>query len=247
MGSGDWLIATAQAKQLHEVNGRPVLVVSRSGRPQWHPVFENNPRIVPAPTRDAQTLLNASGNRPYIAAKGATHWKWQRWNITAGEIYLSAAEKEFAAAHAGHTLIEPHTKVPGSNKQWPWDRWQALVDRGGDFVQVGVAGTRLLRGVRFVETLTFRHACAVLATSRAFVGSEGGLGHASAALGVPAVVLFSAFISPKVTGYVQHRNLYKGAVGLGCGARMPCACCRASMAAISVDEVETNLKEVLNG
>jgi ADP-heptose:LPS heptosyltransferase len=224
-----------------------VLVVSRSHRPQWHEVFENNPRIVRQATIDSQMLLNASGNRPYIAAKGVTRWTWQRWNIAPGEIYLSAAEKLFARPHSGHVLIEPNTKVPDGNKAWPWDRWQALVDRGGDFVQVGVAGTRRLRGVQFVETLTFRHACAVLSASRAFVGTEGGLGHAAAALGVPAVVLFSAFISPKVTGYPQHRNLYKGAIGLGCGARLPCACCRASMVAISVDEVDTNLKEILNG
>ncbi len=247
MGCGDWILATAQAKQLHERTGRKVVVVNRLGRPQFHEVFENNPRITRELGRGAVPLTNCSGSRPYIEAKGPQHWVWRRWNIAPGEIYLSAGEKAFAAPHAGHTLIEPNTKVPDGNKSWPWDRWQALVDRGGDFVQVGPAGARRLTGVQFVETPTFRLACAVLAVSRAFVGPEGGLHHAAAALGVPAVVLFSAFISPSVTGYPSHRNLYKGASGLGCGTRMQCACCRASMAAISVDEVETNLKEILNG
>ncbi|HWI09770.1 MAG TPA: hypothetical protein VNU48_00410 [Burkholderiaceae bacterium] len=240
-------MATSQVRTLNERTHRPVVVVNRMMKPQWHEVFENNPRIARAVTRNTVQLVNAGGARPYIVSKSATHWKWRPWDIAPGEIYLSAGENEFAAPYAGRILIEPHTKVEGSNKSWVWERWQQLVDRGGDFIQVGPHGTVRLDGVEFVETPSFRMACAVLAVSRAFVGTEGGLGHAAAALGVPAVVLFSAFISPAVTGYQSHRNIYKGAFGLGCGARMPCACCQISMAAISVDEVETNLKEILNG
>lgn len=225
------------------LNNRSVLVVNRAGRPQWHDVFEGNPRIVRAPTRFCQMLLNAGGCRPYIVSKTPERWVWKRWDITPGEIYLTAFEKVFAAPHAGAVLIEPHTKVPGSNKAWPWERWQALVDRGGTFVQVGPPGTRVLHGVRFVETASFRQACAVLAVSRAFVGSEGGLHHAAAALGVPAVVLFSEFIGTDITGYPIHRNLRHA--GPACGSRLPCGGCHASMLAISVDEVENNLKDIL--
>lgn len=242
MGSGDWLIATAQAKQLHQANGRPVLAVGRSGQPQWHPIFEGNPRIVREPVMGCQRLLNASGIRPYIAAKGPTHWTWKRWNIAPGEIYLNAAEKLFARPHAGHILIEPHTKVVGSNKAWRWERWQQLVNRGGSFVQVGPEGTRALDGVKFVATKDFRSACAVLAVSKAFVGTEGGLGHAAAALGVPAVVLFAEFIGADITGYASHRNLRHA--GAACGSRVPCAGCRTSMDRISVDEVALNLMEI---
>lgn len=238
-------MATAQVKQLHEANGKLVVVVGRGGLVQWNEVFENNPRIVRQYTRGVNKLINAGGLRPYIAGKSTTHWTWKTWNISPGEIYLSHAERAFAKPHAGRILIEPHTKVPGSNKQWISTRWQELVDRGGEFVQVGPAGTEVLRGVHFVETKSFRHACAVLAVSRAFVGTEGGLGHAAAALGVPAVVLFSGFISPKVTGYAQHRNIYKGTTVLGCGSRLACACCREAMKKITVDEVSDNLKAVI--
>lgn len=222
-----------------------MLVVNRRGAPQWHPVFEGNPRIVAAPGRATQRLLNCSGCRPYIAAKSPERWQWKRWKSSPGEIYLNEAERSFAKVHAGRILIEPHTKVIGSNKAWIWDRWQGLVDSvAGPFLQVGPAGTRLLHGVQFVETPDFRHACAVLAVSRAFVGTEGGLHHAAAALGVPAVVLFSEFIGPDITGYPTHRNLRHA--GPACGSRIPCTGCAESMELITVDEVRRNLLEITN-
>lgn len=236
-------MATAQVKQLNERTGRQVVVVNTLMKPQWHEVFENNPRIARSFGRGTVHVINASGVRPYIVSKGAERWTWKRWDIRPGEIYLSAAEKAFAAPHAGHVLIEPNTKVDGSNKSWLWHRWQELVDRGGSYIQVGAAGARRLDGVRFVETANFRQACAVLAASRAFVGTEGGLHHAAAALGVPAVVLFSEFISPDITGYPTQRNLRHA--GKACGARYACAGCRVSMQAITVDEVESNLKDIL--
>lgn len=242
MGAGDWLMATAQIKQLHQSNGRRVLVVDRRGAPQWHPVFEGNPRVARTKVPSAQYLLNCSGSRPYILAKTPTNWVWKHWKIEPGEIYMSAEERAFAAGMVGHILIEPHTKVVQSNKAWFWERWQALVDGGGKFIQVGPEGTRALNGVRFVVTPDFRRACAVLAASKAYVGPEGGLHHAAAALGVPAVVLFSEFISPEFTGYAMHRNLRHA--GPACGARLPCAGCRASMEAITVDEVRTHLEEI---
>jgi len=243
MGAGDWLMATAQVKQLYARAKRPVAVVDRARRLCWHEVFENNPKISKRVGPMVPTIINAGGCRPYIAGKNPKHWTWKRWNIEPGEIYLSDAENAFAAPHAGAVLIEPSTKIADSNKAWIWERWQELVDRGGRFIQVGPEGTRELRGVERVVTPTFRDACAILSVSRAFVGTEGGLHHAAAALGRPAVVLFSEFISPDITGYKSHRNL-RHATEM-CGARVPCASCRRSMEAITVDEVERNLREVI--
>jgi len=243
MGAGDWVMATAQIKRLHAQTGKKILVVGGNGRVQWHEVFLHNPKVTELNQRNVVRLVNGAGVRPYIAAKGPERWTWKTWAIEPGEIYLSDEERAFAAPHAGGILVEPNTKIDGSNKSWIFDRWQKLVDRGGDFVQVGSPGARQLRGVRFVQTASFRQACAVLAVSRAFVGTEGGLHHAAAALGVPAVVLFSEFISPEITGYAGHRNLRHA--GPACGSRIPCAGCRASMEAITVDEVHANLLEIL--
>lgn len=245
MGMGDWIMATAQVKQISERNGgRKVCVVGRSGQPQWSEIFENNPRISRTANRYTTRLVNGPGVRPYIAAKTETHWTWKQWAITTGELFLTKAEHAFAAPHRGLIMVEPLTKVADSNKAWIWDRWQELVYRIGvhRFIQAGPSNVRRLDNVMFVETPTFRHACALLSVSKAFVGTEGGLHHAAAALGLPAVVLFSEFISPDITGYASHRNLRHA--GPACGSRLPCPSCKASMEAITVDEVQRNLEEI---
>lgn len=220
-------------------------VVNAKGIPQWNEIFLHNPKIV-HPTEVnvvSVRLTNASGARPYIAAKMPDRWIWRRWNIGPGEIFFSEEERAFGARHGGGVVIEPHTKVAGSNKAWPFERWQQVARTRDDLVQVGIASTVRMDGVRFVETPSFRHACAVLGASRGFVGSEGGLHHAAAALGVPAVVLFSEFIDPSITGYPMHRNLRHA--GAACGMRVSCAECRRSMERITVEEVVSNLKETV--
>lgn len=248
MGWGDEIIATGQAKLLQRHDSRPVLVIDRSARPRWSAIWNNNPRLIPERRGEYQTLLNAANARPYIEGKLPTRWVWrENFRVEPGEIYLTRAEKAFASPYAGAVLIEPHCKrkPEAVNKTWPWSRWQELADHlCVPMIQVGPPHVQILRNVRFVETQTFRDACAVLSVCRAYVGPEGGLHHAAAALGVPAVVLFSGFIPPSITGYAEHRNIYHG--GSACGSRLPCAHCQESLDAISVHEVENNLQEILS-
>jgi ADP-heptose:LPS heptosyltransferase len=247
VGLGDWIMATAQVKRLNERTGHPVMVVGRHNQPVWSEVFENNPRLVKQPARKPfEFLLNASGIRPYIASKTAARWTWREWDIAPGELYLTDAERAAAAPYAGLIMVEPNVKANGhTNKAWPWDRWQALVDLDiAPLVQCGAPGTRWLEGVERVETPTFRAAAAVLAASRAFVGTEGALHHAAAAFGVPSVVLWSEFIEPRFTGYATQKNLRHA--GKSCGSRLPCQSCAASMQAIAVGEVAANLVETLH-
>lgn len=247
MGWGDEIMVTAQARALQRRDPRPVLVVDIRGNPRWSPIWENNPRIVRDRAQHCQALLNGPNARPYIAQKSATHWHWRKYQCEPGEIYLTDAERAQAQRWRGHVLIEPNVKATrpdAVNKQWIWERWQRLAQMAlAPMVQVGQSGTRLLDGVAHAQTATFREACAVLSGCAAYVGTEGGLHHAAAALGVPAVVLFGGFISPASTGYLAHRNLFRG--GAACGARLPCRHCREAMAAISVSEVATNLQELL--
>lgn len=243
MGCGDFVMATSQVKQMYARNPLPVLVVGAGGRPQWSPAFENNPKILRKPNRRCQQLRNGPGLRPYIAGKTATHWTWRKWDIRPGEIFLSDAERAFAEPYAGRVLVEPNTKVQGGNKAWRFDRWQRFVDESPEaFIQVGAPESRRLDRVEFVET-TIRQAFAVLAVSRAFVGCEGALHHAAAALGIPAVVLWSEFVDVQFTGYTSQRNIRHA--GPACGSRLPCEGCKASMDAISVDEVRRGLMEVV--
>lgn len=241
MGLGDWIMCTALVREEHEKRRVPVRVVGRRGARQWSEVFEGNPHIAAPDAKRYVVLVQGQGERPYIAAKTAQRWIWRKWKRARGEIYLSDAEREFARPYAGRVLIEPRTKVVG-NKDWIPDRWQAVVARSGiEFVQAGSPGVQQLDGVLRVPT-TFRQALAILAVSRAFVGTEGALHHAAAALGIPAVVLYSEFISPDITGYDGQRAIRHA--GAPCGARYPCNGCRASMAAITVNEVIEQLEAV---
>lgn len=245
MGMGDALMTTGEVKRMHEANGRPVHVVGIGNKTQWSPIFEGNPRIARTQTHGAQRLFNGPGIRPYIQAKNSDRWYWRDYSPIPGEVFLTEAEQTFAEPYAGRVVIEPNVKVNGHrNKSWLWERWQEVADSApGAFVQCGPVGTRWLNGVIQVETPSFRHACAVLERSRAFVGTEGGLHHAAAAFCVHAVVLWSEFIAPGVTGYQTQINIRHA--GESCGARVPCGSCAASMKAISVDEVVTALEGYL--
>lgn len=224
----------------------PVLIVDAGRRPRWHPLWEGLPFLVQRPGGKFQYLVNAPGVRPYISAKTERKWTWRKFDLVPGSIALTEDERRFAAPYGGMVLVEPNIKgTNGGNKAWLWERWQAVADAfpGRVMQVVGSSDANVLRRVQVVETPSFRHAAAVLAVARCFVGTEGGLHHAAAALGVPAVVLFSEFISPAITGYQQHHNLYHA--DKPCGSRFACAGCRASMEAITVDEVVSQLREVL--
>lgn len=251
MGLGDWIMATAQVRELNERTGKKVAVIDRMGRLRWSDAFDNNPRIAkphevtPREMVNLVRLVNAGGSRPYIRAKTDKRWFWQTWNIQPGELYLTHEEHaQGAVISAGAVVIEPNTKVLDGNKAWPFERWQELV-RSLDvhWVQIGAPDARRLQGVRFVPTAV-RQAFGVLASARLFVGAEGALHHAAAALGTRAVVLWSEFISPAFTGYACQRNIRKTTAV--CGSRMPCASCKASMDAITIEEVRSAIMEELN-
>lgn len=245
MGFGDAIMSTGEAKRMNQANGLKVHIVGIGNKPQWSPIFDGNPRLSRTAAHGTQRLVNGSGIRPYIQAKNTHRWYWRPYTPIPGELYLTAEERKFAAPHAGMIMVEPNIKLNGHvNKAWPFERWQALVDSGPTpMVQCGPVGTRWLNGVRRVTTIDFRQACAVLAVSRSFVGSEGGLHHAAAALCIPAVTLWSEFIAPTVTGYATQRNVRHA--GEPCGSRIPCPTCAASMAAITVAEVEEELRGIL--
>lgn len=247
MGMGDEIMAAAQAKVINIRTGKLVVIVDRLNRVRTHEVWYRNPRITSQPKNtNYVTLMNGPHVRPYIQVEGSTRFVWKPWDRVPGEIYLTDEEIEFGKRFGGNKiLIEPNVKIGSSgNKSWLWDRWQRLVDMTGwSFIQVGAVGTRKLNNVEYVQTDSFRQACAVLHCCRSFVGVEGGFHHAAAAFGVPSVVLWSEFISPDITGYDTQRNIRHA--GEACGSRVPCLGCLTSMSNISVDEVVVALEETL--
>lgn len=261
MGFGDEIMATGEARRLQRTDRRPVQVVDRNGRPRWHPLWAGNPRFwhpgMPAPQR----VANGSGCRPYIdypamrrdwrrlypdrpfttrVRDSRLPWRFTAWQAEPGELFVAGGRPN------GLVVVEPHIKPGASpNKDWGWRRWQALVRSVRlPWAQLGPPGVRVLTGVTHIPTETFAQACRVLSGAAAAVLPEGGLHHAAAALGVPAVVVFGGFASPANTGYAAHVNLYM-AEGGPCGQRLPCDHCAAAMAAITPRRVAQELEGVL--
>jgi hypothetical protein len=248
MGLGDHLLASGRARKLHQETGLPVLIVGRHNTRYWSDLWDGVPYIIRRPAgRRYTTMIDGSGVRAYIAGKSAERWTWRPFVPTPAQIVLTPTELAFAEPYRGMVMVEPNVKAIGhGNKAWLWDRWQRVVATLPEarFVQCIPSGLQpTLHGVSWVVTPTFRHACAVLSVCKAFVGTEGGLMHAAAAVGTPAVILWSEFISPDITGYTMHRNIRHA--GKACGMRTDCPGCRASMEAITVEEVVHNLQEIL--
>jgi hypothetical protein len=247
MGIGDAIMAAGEARVLYEQQKLPVLITGIDGRPRWSEVYEGNPYLIKWNQRARRhvRMVNGPHARPYIAGKTAKQWEWKPYRPKLAEVFLTDTEKAFAEPYRGLIMIEPNGKAIGhNNKLWLWDRWEQLVQGSTlKFVQCNYGPGGGLLGVTNVVTPTFRHAMAVLSVARAFVGIEGGLMHAAAALGVPSVILWSEFISPEITGYSHFKNLRHA--GKPCGMRVDCAGCRRSMEAITVLEVAHALGSLL--
>jgi ADP-heptose:LPS heptosyltransferase len=248
MGFGDELMVTGQVRRMQQTDRRKVQVLDKNGRPRWESIWYNNPRLArPDEQGDFQTLINGPNIRPYIAHKTADRWYWKEHECTPGEIFLTEAEIRQARLYRPQIVIEPNLKPRASpNKHWGMDRWQAFAKlakkAGYSLTQFGAPGTRPIQYATMICTPGFRQACAVLANASAYVGHEGGMHHAAAALGIPAVVIFGGFISPAQTGYATHRNLFTG--DEPCGMRVPCRHCAAAMAAITPQDVLKQLMEI---
>jgi hypothetical protein len=261
VGFGDEIMVTGEARRLQRNDRRPVQVLDRNGRPRRHPLWADNPRFWRPGMAEPQRIANGPGCRPYLdyAAMGRDWrrlyprrpfstrirdarlpWRFTSWRAAPGELTLPRGEPN------GLVVVEPHVKPGASpNKDWGWERWQALVRTLRlPWAQLGLSGTRVLPGVTHVPTRTFEEACRVLDGAAAAVLPEGGLHHAAAALGVPAVVIFGGYAAPANLGYDAHVNLYSPD-GSPCGQRVACDHCAAAMAAIAPQRVAEELERLL--
>lgn len=253
MGIGDEIMVAGEVRRRAAgTNRRFMIRETRPGRPshRWHDIWIGNPRIAAPGQPYDDSFANHGGNRPYIQSKTGRFWVWKEYVPEPGELFLTDRELAVGKPFDGGIVLQPIIKVQSSpNKQWRMEYWQALVNMRPDFpwVQIGDGTEPRLAGVPFLRTASFRDACGVLAHARAAVLQDGGLHHACAALGVPAVVIFGGFISPKVTGYSSQRNLFTESSDhpLGCGMRVPCFHCHRAMLSIKPVQVIAELEEAL--
>jgi hypothetical protein len=254
MGYGDELMASGFARGAKH-RGKRIAFGDRT-RIIWGPwckeVFKNNPNIAPPGSeraKDIEWVEFYKGKRTYHLGVTPTHWIYNmEFRASPGEIYFDELE-QLAIDHVqlpsdGFVMIEPNTppeKPQCVNKQWPYERFQAIADllrsRGIAVAQLVYPKARYhIEGAHHVTTRDFRSACGVLSRAALFIGGEGGMHHAAAALSIPAVVLFGGYTPVELTGYELHANLAGNSVE-ACGSLQRCQHCLDALDSISVEEV----------
>lgn len=238
MGIGDWILATGDVKAL------PHRAVFGNGiKPHWSEVFEGNPKIAKHPGKGVEWFPNYPGCRPYSVGADKERFFWnENYRAPYGELFLSEGERDWAKQRISgdYIVVEPDVKDDnpklylGRNKAW--DKWPELLKSDFPWVQLGKREPQ----TRQVRTETFRQAMAILAGAKLYVGTDGALHHAAAALGIPAIVLWGGLMSPKILGYPTHINIWNGAKPCGTYASL-CPHCREAMESISVDQVRKHL------
>jgi hypothetical protein len=247
MGYGDEIMATGLARGLGAQGKRAAFGDGK--RIIWGPwceeIFDGNPDIALRGSESADNLVwihHYKGHRLYNRLNSTrTHWVWNYdFKAKPGRFYFDVDVPFFDAGSRDFIYVEPNVpwhKSVAPNKDWGLKNYQAVVDRlRKDFEIVQSShGRDRLRGVRVVETKSFRDAVATLFHARCALLPEGGLHHAAAAISLPAVVIFGGFIPPAVVGYDRHVNLTGGAEA--CGSLRQCNHCRDALNRISVEEV----------
>jgi hypothetical protein len=243
LGYGDALLAGGIARKAHQKHPTKKVNIGDGSAIEWSEVYENIPYIAKEVDPTGPWVHSAKGFRPYIENENSTKEKfsWKRsFKAEPGEIIFTDEELEIWP-QTNFVYIEPNIKGwLGPNKDWGFEKWQAVVKflPNVRFIQ-GVG--KKLDGVEQAQTDSFRQACALLSKAALFVGTDGGLHHAAAALGKPAVVVWGGYTHPRNLGYDFHVNLQAKGVE-PCGMLTPCQHCRTAMDRVTVKEVVQAVK-----
>lgn len=218
MGWGDALMACGEAKKIHQDTGRKVKIGDK--RTLFHEIeiFANNPYMCSRIDEDGVWLANYIGNRPYIKSVKNGRMVFNKdYKPIAGELFFTDKELKWADEHAPKgdlIIIEPNVKKDYKhtvNKAWYY--WEDLVKHDYPFYQMGYKLENAI--TNHIVTEDFRKALLILSKAKLYVGTDGGLHHAAAALNIPAVVIWTGFTSPEFLGYDNHVNIWDG--GEACG------------------------------
>jgi hypothetical protein len=246
MGSGVARGAHARGRRIAFGDGQHIIWHDNA-----HQIYRNNPNVAKPGSEgapDLEWVAHYPSNRLYHRGRDGNRWLFSDWRAIEGQVFFDENEMLIAKTFQFDVVIEPTVKRIAPNKQWPVERYQrvatALAQAGYRVAQfMGGRTDGKLNYATPVPTSGFRIALAKLARARLFIGSEGGLHHGAAALGVRAVVIFGGFTHPRNTGYDLHHNIFVG--DEPCGLQTACPHCREAMNSITVEQVLEPALEML--
>lgn len=251
MGYGDEIIGTGLARGAKARGKR--IAFGDGKKIDWggwcEEMFRNNPNIAKPGSEgqsDLEWINHCKGARLYNSLDRVNRrWIWNYdFKVKPGQFYFNQNEKDFASSFAKNFIvIEPNVpwqKEVASNKDWGEQNYRtvasALKKSGYRMIQFKHKNSRrILSEAQIVETVFFREVIAALSRASLYIGPEGGMHHAAAAVGVSAVVLFGGFIPPEVMGYDNHTCLTGGVKA--CGNVKPCKHCHDAMNSITAQQV----------
>jgi hypothetical protein len=241
MGHGDQLLATGIARKARLAHPGRKICIGNGHEVEWGEVFDNNPHLSQEIIPGCIWVHSHKGFRPYVDQEKSTKQRfvWKRdFKASPGEIFLTGREMA-KWTQTNFAYIEPNIKGwLGPNKDWGFNKWQQVVSRLPEITWIQGPG-RKLEGVTQVSTESFRDACSLLDRAAFFLGTDGGLHHAAAALGKKAVVVWGGYTHPRNLGYDTHINLHSGVEP--CGNLAPCDHCKKAMDRITVDMVVNSI------
>jgi hypothetical protein len=214
----------------------------------------------------------------YAASQRADHFVWKQGGHAIAtiarrftdrrpgldcEIYFDATEEtrvqdllRVSGLRCPFIVLEPDTNRDwfGELRAWPFERWQALVDRLAammpdlQIVQIGLSQSQPLRGVIDLRGQTsFREAGLLMRESALFVGTEGGLVHAANAVKARAVIIWGGVTLPEFAGYADRHTILCNYVHCApCGHLGWCDNGHICMNNIGTDSVLETVVGVLN-
>ena len=254
MGLGGYLTWTAAAREIYKRTNLKCFPFEQHGntiKPISSEIFYNNPHIwQPESGKNENCIpLQLNNHSSNYCKKDTPEKAFHRFEKhiiqqvcepygvfdpeLKCDLYLDRAEKQqvadiISSLSDSFVTIEPFSNNDYTpNREYPFDKWQKVVDeisKDIQVVQVGISPKKLENCIDLRFTKSFRIASGVIGKSRLFISSEGGLVHAATSFETRSLVVITGYQDRRMVEYPQNINVVISSHG-PCGLKVPCFEC----------------------